>query len=157
MQGAAAASSAAMVDAHTDSGIITVLFAPRKEALTDEFQVLSRTPDGHVWLPPQQQAPEQEEATDGDGAGGGGGGLLVFAGEMLRPLMEHIGERLIPDAMRLSWSSVIASEGSPCVHRVVGTCGAGLKCRHAYAFQLRLPSELLQGRQSRLRHFFLEA
>lgn len=127
-----------MVGAHTDSGVMTLLFAPHTGTFMDfEMLCLPRVSDGNeelCWRSPGVSLTTHD------------GGVMLFSGEMMVALVADMEQRFEHSDIKRSTTPVRA-----CVHRVISK-GIPDCCRHAYAFQLRLPVSVLQGRNSRLQH-----
>lgn len=156
-----------VVGAHTDSGVVTIMFV--RDVDTDlamlEFLRVDPVTNAHHW--------EDVLSADGDapwilcrGGGGGGEGALCFLGEMVVPLAEFLVNQQInsisaelrgriTEAIRRVLPSHVG------VHRVnpnAAEChrcsshqpppGRGPGCRHTYPFQLRADPLLLLAAQA---------
>lgn len=128
--------SGVLAAAHTDSGIITLLWAPTGSGALEDLEVLRGSDDAH-WCRVQVSAHDDNTSADAKSR------ALMFCGEMLIPFFGLALAHFAPAADVRNFGPRLMK--CIAVHRVVRVLSPRPGCRHSYPFQLRLPLRLLMG------------
>lgn len=148
-----------LVNAHTDSGIVTVMFTSDMDADLAPMEFLQSDPKTQAksWVPVLSSTAAKASAS------GIMPMVLCFLGEMVVPFVDFLVRRstTLEEERREEICCILRRElscmvGVHRVNRVAATAGTCFRsCRHTYPFQLRVPLSMLLGETGGFSHRML--